>query len=153
MRERKANPWFVRQSSTSAQPSPPLGEYFFFFKQKTAYEMLPCLEFRRVLFRSRYALLALLCVFAGLAVVDLSSRVRERRWRSLALAAAVVGAGGAVALLPHAPLRAGPAPQARGQLAAALLGSGRGSEALTVVEEALAETPTARLQTLRGDIL
>src|SRR6266542_5506069 len=53
MRERKANPWFVRQSSTSAQPSPPLGEYFFFFKQKTAYEMLPCLEFRRVLFRSR----------------------------------------------------------------------------------------------------
>jgi len=103
--------------------------------------------------RLRYALLALLCVFAGLAVVDLSSRVRERRWRSLALAAAVVGAGGAVALLPHAPLRAGPAPQARGQLAAALLGSGRGSEALTVVEEALAETPTARLQTLRGDIL
>src|SRR5207245_6581034 len=26
---------------------------FFFFKQKTAYEMLPRLEFRRVLFRSR----------------------------------------------------------------------------------------------------
>src|SRR6266542_2146838 len=27
--------------------------FFFFFKQKTAYEMLPRLEFRRVLFRSR----------------------------------------------------------------------------------------------------
>src|SRR3712207_8443625 len=29
---------------------------FFFFKQKTAYEILACLEFRRVLFRSRLQL-------------------------------------------------------------------------------------------------
>src|SRR6266511_1644934 len=33
-------------------PTPPAANFFFFFKQKTAYELFTLLEFRRVLFRS-----------------------------------------------------------------------------------------------------
>src|SRR5574341_1176393 len=39
--------------SFSLLPSPPFLGFFFFFKQKTAYEISWCLEFRRLLFRSR----------------------------------------------------------------------------------------------------
>src|SRR5437899_4820272 len=43
--------------------------FFFFFKQKTAYEMPKCLEFRRVLFRSGVAQHVAQDRCAGIAIV------------------------------------------------------------------------------------
>src|SRR5207249_9750630 len=44
--------------------------FFFFFKQKTAYEIETCLEFRRVLFRSKSPYIFVSEVNQGIHVID-----------------------------------------------------------------------------------
>ena len=48
--------------------------YFFFFKQKTAYEVPKCLEFRRVLFRSHQ--IAYAKSILGLMALDYNKPVK-----------------------------------------------------------------------------
>src|SRR5947199_4428276 len=49
---RRSAGWTVRRAMTRASPAGRVRKPFYFFKQKTAYEMPKLLEFRRVLFRS-----------------------------------------------------------------------------------------------------
>jgi tetratricopeptide (TPR) repeat protein len=101
--------------------------------------------------RFRYPLVALLCLFAGLAVVGWSRWVRERRWIAAAagLSAAVV-----LALATHAPLGVlEKQPTGALQLAEAHLAVGDWSSALEEARSGLERRPTARLRVLEARAL
>jgi tetratricopeptide (TPR) repeat protein len=101
--------------------------------------------------RFRYPLVALLCLFAGLAVVEWLRWVLERRW-----IAAAAGSSAAVvlALATHAPLGVlDRQPTGAVQLAEAHLAVGDWSSALREARGGLEHRPTARLRVLEARAL
>jgi tetratricopeptide (TPR) repeat protein len=101
--------------------------------------------------RFRYPLVAVLCLFAGLAVVEWLGWVRERRW-----IAAAAGASAAVALsfAARAPLAVlEKQPTGAVQLAEAHLAVGDWTGALAEARRGLEHRVTARLRFLEGSAL
>lgn len=102
--------------------------------------------------RLRHPLMALLCVFAGLAVAELRQLLRARERRRGALALASVAVASTVALWPLLPAWGSPAPGSLRQLAAALVESSRPEEALEVLDR-IPEAGRRSAWGLRGDAL
>jgi tetratricopeptide (TPR) repeat protein len=101
--------------------------------------------------RFRYPLVVLLCLFAGLAVIEWLRWVRERRWIA---AAAGFGAAVVLASATHAPLGVlEKQPTGAVQLAEAHLAVGDWSSALEEARGQLERRPTARLRVVEGRAL
>jgi tetratricopeptide (TPR) repeat protein len=101
--------------------------------------------------RFRYPLVALLCLFAGLAVVEWLRWVRDRRWSA---AAAGASAAAILAFATHAPLAVlEKQPTGAVQLAEAHLAAGDWTGALEEVQRGLEHRETARLRVLEGTAL
>lgn len=95
-----------------------------------------------VIGRYRYPLVPILGLFAGTAVVHLAARFRERDWRGLAPAAALLAA---LAVVMNLPLGSAAEMGAltRANYARALSEAGRPEEAIALYRQALALTPGA----------
>jgi tetratricopeptide (TPR) repeat protein len=101
--------------------------------------------------RFRYPLVALLCLFSGLAVVEWLRWVRERRWIA---AAAGLGAAVALGFTTHAPIEVlERQPTGAVQLAEAHLAVGDWSGALEQARDGPEQRPSARLRVLEARAL